>query len=184
MRSVGYAILMVLMTVPQAMAVYSNSLSMVLSKGEMEFKGRVIAETCAVAMAEQNLYVVIGQVRTNQFLHVGHDVHSTPVNLHLKDCHSWVRNQVGIVIEGIADVKNPEVLSIREGGGTASGVAIALFDARGAIIPINSHPRTRLQLGNGGVGSGLNLMAKYRSVSQEVLGGSVNAQALFALTYL
>ena len=39
-----------------------------------------------------------------------------------------------------ADGKNPDVLSVGEGPGIASGIGIALFDSQGQQLPLNRPP--------------------------------------------
>ncbi|HGM7585001.1 TPA: fimbrial protein, partial [Serratia marcescens] len=80
-----------------------------------------------------------------------------------------------------ADGKNPDVLSVGEGEGIASGVGIALFDEQGQLIPINSEPQSWKSLTKGT--RILQFVAKYRATGNSVIGGAANAQAWFSLTY-
>jgi fimbrial protein len=42
-----------------------------------------------------------------------------------------------VAFHGVADGKNPDVLSVGEGPGIASGIGIALFDSQGQQLPLN-----------------------------------------------
>ncbi|MNW05805.1 putative fimbrial-like protein YcbV precursor [compost metagenome] len=85
------------------------------------------------------------------------------------------------MFHGMADSNNPQVLSVGDGPGVASGVAVALFDDRGRFIPLNTAPRYWVPLQEGPVI--LHFVAKYRATGQPVNNGLANAQAWFALTY-
>ncbi|WP_435339484.1 fimbrial protein, partial [Klebsiella aerogenes] len=63
-----------------------------------------------------------------------------PFDIHLQDCSTAVSQHVGVSFRGVADGKNPDVLSVGEGPGIATGVGIALFDNEDQLIPLNSPP--------------------------------------------
>jgi fimbrial protein len=76
---------------------------------------------------------------------------------------------------------NPDVLSVGEGPGIATGIGVALFDKTGSQIPLNAPAGAWTQLHTGP--TTLHFVAKYRSTGNQVTGGAANAQAWFSLTY-
>ena len=88
---------------------------------------------------------------------------------------------MGVTFHGVADGKNPDVLSVGEGPGIASGIGIALVDSQGQQLPLNRPTDRWISLYRGR--TTLNFVAKYRATGRQVTGGAANAQAWFSLTY-
>ncbi|CAM4261518.1 fimbrial protein [Serratia silvae] len=149
--------------------------------GLMRFQGEVIAETCSVETGDRNLTVSMGHITTDRFRMAGDESGSVPFDLHLQNCNTAVSRNVGVMFHGMADRNNSQVLSVGDGPGIASGVAVALFDVRGQFIPLNTAPRYWVSLQEGPLI--LHFVAKYRATGQPVNDGLANAQAWFALTY-
>lgn len=163
------------------MAIAGNHWKVELPGGGVRFQGELIADACTVELADQHLTVIMGQVSSNRFHWVGDEADPVPFDIHLVNCSPNVSRNVGVMFQGVADGKNPDVLSIGEGPGIASGIAVALFDASGSFIPLNTIPQHWTPLPNGPLS--LHFVAKYRAVGHSVTGGLANAQAWFALTY-
>ena len=81
---------------------------------------------------------------------------------------------MGVTFRGVGDGKNPDVLSVGEGPGIATGIGIALFDKENRLIPLNSPPDawTRLYTGP----TTLHFVAKYRATGHQVTGGAAIAE--------
>lgn len=152
-----------------------------LPGGLMRFQGEVIAETCSVETSDRNLTVSMGHITTDRFRLAGDEADPVPFDLHLQNCTAAVSRSVGVMFHGMADRNNPQVLSIGDGPGVASGVAVALFDERGRFVPLNTAPQYWIPLQDGPLT--LHFFAKYRATGQPVNDGLANAQAWFALTY-
>ncbi|VTO12745.1 type 1 pilus biosynthesis fimbrial protein [Klebsiella variicola] len=104
--------------------------------------------------------VNLGQISSNRFHDVGEDSNPIPFAIHLQDCSTAVSQHVGVAFHGVADGKNPDVLSVGEGPGIASGIGIALFDSQGQQLPLNRPPDRWVPLYRGP--TTLNFVAKYR----------------------
>ncbi|MEX3137565.1 fimbrial protein [Serratia ureilytica] len=163
-------------------ALAGNNWNVILPGGNMRFQGEIIAEACRVEAGSRDMSVVMGQVSSNRFLATGYDAKSVPFNISLLDCSASVSRTVNISFYGVADVRNPELLSIGEGNGVASGVALAIFNEKNQLIPVNSNVDSLMYVPEKGPLS-LRFIAKYRSTAPYVTGGAANAQALFSLTY-
>ncbi len=108
--------------------------------GKHAFQGVIIAESCRVEAGDQQMTVNMGQISSNRFHSAGEDANPVPFDIHLQDCSTAVSQHVGVSFRGVADGKNPDVLSVGEGPGIATGVGIALFDNEDQLIPLNSPP--------------------------------------------
>lgn len=155
--------------------------SLALAEGTMRFQGVIIAEACRVEAGDRQMTVNMGQIGSYRLHSPGEDANPVPFDIHLQDCTTAVSERVGIAFRGVADGKNPDVLSVGEGPGIASNIGIALFDADDNLIPLNSPPLAWTRLYNGPMT--LHFVAKYRATGRQVTGGVANAQAWFALTY-
>lgn len=147
----------------------------------MRFQGVIIAESCRVEINDQQMTINLGQISSNRFHSEGEDASPVPLDIHLLDCSTAVSKHVGASFRGVADGKNPDVLSVGEGPGFATGVGIALFDRKEQLVPLNSPPGAWQRLYNGP--TTLHFVAKYRATSNQVTGGAINAQLWFSLTY-
>ena len=97
----------------------------------MRFQGLIMASSCRVEAGDRQMTVNLGQISSNRFHAVGEDSNPIPFAIHLQDCSTAVSQHVGVTFHGVADGK-PDVLSVGEGPGIASGIGIALFDSRPA----------------------------------------------------
>ncbi|MFP9230233.1 type 1 fimbrial minor subunit FimI [Pectobacterium cacticida] len=164
-----------------SLAFAGNQWNSTLPGGNMRFQGVIIAESCRVEAGDRQMTVRMGQISSNRFHSAGEDIHPVPFDIHLQECSTAVSQRVGVTFHGVADGKNPDVLSVGEGPGIATGVGVALFDKEDRLIPLNSPPTawTRLYTGP----TTLHFVAKYRATGYPVTGGAANAQAWFSLTY-
>jgi fimbrial protein len=152
-----------------------------LPGGAMRFQGELLAEACSVETSDRSLTVNMGQLRTNMLHAPGEDTDPIEFDIHLRDCNKNVSQYVGIAFNGVADGKNPDVISIGEGPNIAQDIGVAIFDATDTLIPLNSPPRRIAQVMNGE--TILHFVAKYRATGHHVTGGKADAQAWFSLTY-
>ncbi|MDI6539108.1 fimbrial protein [Pantoea ananatis] len=153
-----------------------------LPGGQMRFQGQLYADACEVALGDRSLTVTMGTVSSNRFMRDGDDADPIPFDIHLMNCNTNVSHRVAIQFRGVADGKNPDVLSVGEGPGIATNVGVALFDDQGNFIPLNGMlPQAWQKIQAGPMI--FHLLAKYRATGREVTGGAANAQAWFYLTY-
>lgn len=159
-----------------------NNWNVTVAGGNMRFQGEIIAEACRVEAGSHHMNVIMGQVRSNQFHFVGEEASPTPFEIKLLGCSATVSKHVSVAFHGVADRKNPQLLSVGEGDGIASGVAVAIFDRKNKLLPINGPVHSSTSLPIDGLLS-LRFIAKYSSTDLVVTGGRANATALFSLTY-
>ncbi|MFG1174661.1 fimbrial protein [Erwiniaceae bacterium CAU 1747] len=152
-----------------------------LAGGDMHFQGLIIAEACRIEAGDNQMTVDMGRVSSNRFHSVGEYTEPVSFSIHLQECSTAVSQHVSVTFRGVADGKNPDILSVGEGPGMATGVGVALFDENDKLIPLNVPAKNRYQHDTGG--KTLHLIAKYRTTDNVVVGGKVKAQAWFSLTY-
>ena len=171
--------LLLILLPPLALA--GDRWDVMLPGGNMRFQGVIIAAACRVEAGDRQMTVNMGQISSNRFHSVGEDADPVPFDIHLQDCSTAVSQRVGVTFHGVADGKNPDVLSVGEGPGIATGIGVALFDKDDRQIPLNSPPDRWIPLYTGP--TTLHFVAKYRATGRQVTGGAANAQAWFSLTY-
>lgn len=162
-------------------ALAGNKWNVTLPGGNMRFQGNIIAGSCRAEAGDRQMTVNMGQISSNRFHAVGEDTNPVPFDIHLQDCSPAVSERVGVAFHGVADGKNPDVLSVGEGPGIATGIGIALFDNEGRFVPLNRPPGSRIRRYTGP--AILHFVAKYRATGRQVTGGMVSAQVWFSLTY-
>lgn len=177
----GFKIFLLCLIIPHV-AFAGNKWGVTLPGGNMRFQGVVMAESCRVEAGNKMMIVDMGKISSNHFKWFGQESNPITFDIHLQDCSTSVSQRVGISFQGVSDGKNPHVLSVDSGEGSAKGLSIALFDNDGQFIPLNSPPSIWKELYNGK--TTLHFLAKYRATAKNVVGGKVNAQAWFSLTYL
>ncbi|STV03301.1 type 1 pilus biosynthesis fimbrial protein [Klebsiella pneumoniae] len=151
-----------------------------LPGGSMRFQGLIMASSCRVEAGDRQMTVNLGQISSNRFHAVGEDSNPIPFAIHLQDCSTAVSQHVGVTFHGVADGKNPDVLSVGEGRGSPVDRYYAIRQP-GPAAPAQSSsgslditlPRT----------DDAKFVAKYRATGRQVTGGAANAQAWFSLTY-
>ncbi|MEX3018215.1 fimbrial protein [Kluyvera sp. STS39-E] len=171
---------LILLLLPTA-ALAGNRWNVTVPGGGMRFQGEIIAEACSVDAGDRLMTVNMGQISSQRFHAAGEDASPVPFDIHLLDCSTAVSQHVGVSFHGAADGKDPDVLSVGEGAGIATGIGVALFDSDGSQIPLNGDPISWAKIYDGP--TTLHFVAKYRSTERQVTGGTANAQAWFSLTY-
>lgn len=105
------------------LALAGNQWNVTLPGGSMRFQGLIMASSCRVEAGDRQMTVNLGQISSNRFHDVGEDSNPIPFTIHLQDCSTAVSQHVGVAFHGVADGKNPDVLSVGEGPGIARGSA-------------------------------------------------------------
>ncbi|MBI0277969.1 fimbrial protein [Hafnia alvei] len=154
--------------------------------GTVHFKGTVIDAACAVDDNSIEQTVTMGQVRTARFgtagaVTVGKAAdQKVPFSISLKDCDSTVASNASLTFNGTASAAYPSALENAGGPGSASGVGIQIYDAKGAALSLGSASAT-VALINGE--NTLSFTADYVATKTTVTSGDVEATATFNVTY-
>lgn len=151
------------------------------ASGQMQFQGEVMTDTCIADDGNQYLTVDMGQTNNSIFRRAGDDSDPVMFSLNLKHCRPDVSRNIVVALRGMADKQNPELLVVESDDNVDHGIAIALFDDKGNLIPINTGKLAVRPEYTGP--QTVNLTARYRSTTDNVSGETANAQAWFLLTY-
>lgn len=144
-------------------------------------RGAITAAACSVAPVSSVQIIDMGQFRSNQFTEVGVYAPPVPFSIELNDCSTAVSETAAISFLGVADTKDPRVLSIEDGVDTARGVGLAIFDHTGNLVMPNAQPHTLGLLREGAMS--LRFIARYRATSRQVSGGRADAWTWFTVSY-
>ena len=123
-------------------ALAGNKWNTTLPGGNMQFQGVIIAETCRIEAGDKQMTVNMGQISSNRFHAVGEDSAPVPFVIHLRECSTVVSERVGVAFHGVADGKNPDVLSVGEGPGIATNIGLMMKETSYRLIVLQ-------QTGNG-----------------------------------
>jgi len=154
--------------------------------GTVHFKGTVIDAACAVDDNSIEQTVTMGQVRTARFGAAGSITVGTaanqkvPFSISLKDCDITVASNASVTFNGTAAAGLATALDNAGGPGSASGVGIQIYDAKGIAIGLGT-ASTPLALINGE--NTLAFTADYITTKTTVTPGDVEATATFNVTY-
>lgn len=150
--------------------------------GDVHFTGAVVEAACAVDTNSDAQTVDMGQVRSSLFGGTGTWGSPQPFTIVLKDCDIAISQQVGVAFNGVTDEKDPTVLAVTSGAGSAAHVGIGIFDNSGNVIVPNTAPQLFTTLKDDT--NVLNFVAKYRATAENVSPGEADAQTWFTLTYM
>lgn len=170
--------IMLLFFINLAMADEQN---VTLHGGMLRFQGEVYSDTCTVNDGDMLLAIPMGEISTHRFEKAGDYADAIPFDIRFKYCGKNVSRNMAVVFHGVSDVRNADLLAIEERDNAAKGVAIALFDEEGNLIPLNTG-QVSIKPDSSGPYT-LHLVAKYRATQSTVTGGYANAQAWFTLVY-
>lgn len=149
--------------------------------GRLAVFGAITTSGCSVSITNTDKIILMGNVRTDQFMGVGSDSQAVPFSIQLDDCESNISESVGIGFSGIVAEKDFQVLAITSGAEAAQGIGLALFNADNQLLQLNAMPAEYVQLSKGV--NTLKFFAKYRLVEPLSRPGTANAVADVNLVY-
>lgn len=150
--------------------------------GDVHFIGAVVEAACVVDTHSDAQTVEMGQVRSSLFSGTGTWGNPQPFSIVLKDCDTTTSKQVGVAFNGVTDARDPTVLAVTSGAGSAGNVGIGIFDSAGNLIIPNTQPQRFSTLKDDT--NVLSFIAKYRATAANVSPGEADAQTWFTLTYM
>lgn len=150
--------------------------------GDVHFSGAVVEAACVVDTDSEAQTVEMGQVRSSTFTSVGSWGDPQPFTIVLKDCDINISQRVGVAFNGVTDVKDPSVLAVTGGAGSAKNIGVGIFDSVGNLLIPNTSPQHFTSLNNDT--TVLSFIAKYRATAANISPGEADAQAWFTLTYI
>ena len=147
-------------------------------KSQVKFNGRILAESCTVVTADKNKTVLLGDHNKSYFTAVGTLSPKVPFTITLENCDT---QGVRLNYTGTASVGGGDMLALTGGGGTASGVGVAVFEQGGAS-PIAVGGYTAQKNAVSGTNTTFNFEAAYKRHGT-VVAGRADATADFIIDY-
>ena len=147
------------------------------------FTGRLINAPCTLRPSDETLQVDLGQIFQSSFNLAGRS-ESKPFTLHLDDCNGALASSVKVIFRGNENLALPGRLALDTGGATR-GVAIAIEDASGVVLPINT-PTPALPLNAGSNDLHFSAYVEGESVAllnKTIVPGPFLASATFTFEY-
>ena len=149
--------------------------------GQINFTGNITDASCNVDTAKIDENVRLGTGK--QLLHYRrHRNPKQPFHISVKDCPDTV-TKVAVLFDGQAADANEELLAINNGPGTATGVAIQLYEDDKQQKVKLGHVTNEHDIKTHDKDTELTFYADYRSTSEDVTVGEANAVVNFSMVY-
>ncbi len=142
--------------------------------------GTVSASTCTVSPDSQSKEINLGNISARQFQRAGDGSPEQIFILNLEKCSPTLSN-VTVTFNGDADTQNPDLLAIGSGAGAANGIAVAIYDQKRTLIPLNTASASYALQPDQTVA--LKFYARYLSTKDTVISGNATATTTFVLNY-
>ncbi|WP_054178528.1 fimbrial protein [Trabulsiella odontotermitis] len=163
------------------LAVIATMQTATASDGTIKFNGSIVDSPCVISSESKNQEVDLGAVKSSTFAATGDKSTATPFQIKLEECDLTAgQTKVNVVFTGIGDDDDTSLLSVDNGAGSATGVGIGLFDAKGEAIALNDGASLEALSEGETI---LNYDARYVSTKDAVTVGSASGQVDFSLTY-
>lgn len=151
------------------------------SSGEINITGNIVSNTCNISVDDREKTVDMGVVSSKQFLDGSTTAFPKGFTLTLVDCGP-AASAMTVGFQGTEDSSRHDLLAIDTGGGSATGMGIALLDDNKNQIPINTRT-TRYAIEPDAQKMVLQFYAQYTANGTAVKAGAANAMATFDFIY-
>ncbi|MCR1566119.1 fimbrial protein [Mixta calida] len=150
--------------------------------GQINFTGNITDASCNVDTAKTDENVRLGTWASSYFTTVGTETQKQPFHISVKDCPDTV-TKVAVLFDGQAADANEELLAINNGPGTATGVAVQLYEDDKQQKVKLGHVTNEHDIKTHDKDTELTFYADYRSTSEDVTVGEANAVVNFSMVY-
>ncbi|HBR6963865.1 fimbrial protein [Klebsiella aerogenes] len=157
----------------------NSAYALPVTDGTINFTGKVVDASCTVAAGSVSQTIPLDPVSTTLLKTAGDTANPTNVPIVLEECNTNTSNTVQVVFSGNSIPGDSTVLSLVDGGNSATQVGIKLYDSENNEIKLDE-PTAPISLTTGQ--TTLNFMAKYYALGQAG-AGDVNATATFTMIY-
>lgn len=148
--------------------------------GTINVSGSIIATGCEVDATSIAAPVALGDLSPENFATVGSISAKQNINIALTSCPT-TQAGVKLTATGAADATNNQLLALSTDS-VARGLGIALYNADGTLIPMNSPSASAAINAETGVAT-IALQAAAMSTATSVTGGAFTATTNFTLSY-
>ncbi len=164
-----------------AFAIELPSTSTAVSGGTINFEGRVVDAACSIAADSMDQTVVLSQVRTAKLSTAGETAgQKTPFSIQLEDCDTTVSTNASIVFNGSQDSDLAGSLANLAGAGSASNVALKLYDSEGNELAVGDQSAAAELIDGSNT---IPFSVDYVATKEAATAGKVSATATFNVIY-
>lgn len=146
----------------------------------LNITGRILSSTCQPEI--NPLTVPLGTISRTALGAKGTTAPAIAFQLQLKNCPAEI-GQIKVQFDGTPASGDNSALALTAASGVATGVAVQLQDAAGAIVPPGQASALMAIKGGKGSLNSLRFTARYIATTDKVTAGSANASATFTLWY-
>lgn len=149
--------------------------------GRVYVSGTITDNTCTLSPDSENIDVEMGAVSNRQFARAGDGANWQPFAINLQNCGATASG-VTVSFSGTADSHYHDLLALTPGDGSATGVAIGIYDKDKTAIALGDESAS-LAISSGQSSVHLQFYARYIADGEAVVAGNANASATFVLAY-
>jgi major type 1 subunit fimbrin (pilin) len=146
----------------------------------LNITGRILSAACEPEV--NPLAVPLGNISRTALNAKGETASPTAFQLRLKNCPAEV-SQVKVQFDGTPATGDSNALALTAVTGAATGIAVQLQDAAGAILPLGQPSALMAIKGGSGTVNSLVFRARYIATDDSVTAGIANASATFTIWY-
>ncbi|CAI0914271.1 fimbrial protein [Serratia liquefaciens] len=146
----------------------------------LNITGRILSSACQPEI--NPLTVPLGNISRAALSAKGSTAPAIAFQLRLKNCPAEI-GQIKVQFDGTPASGDNSALALTAGSGVATGVAVQLQDAAGAIVPPGQASALMTIKGGSGSLNSLGFTARYIATADSVTAGSANASATFTIWY-
>lgn len=151
-----------------------------VSGGKVTFNGEVTSGACAISSSDTDKIVSLDTVKSTSFTDADQLANaSKPFTISLLECDTTTRESVQISFNGQTVDGKPGLLANTAGAGSASNVALQIFNPDGSELEIGALS-SKVNLTETTI---IPLSVDYKSTAADVTAGKVQSVANFMLTY-
>lgn len=149
--------------------------------GTINFTGSVTTDACTVNTASATQTVALGSVNATSFKAAGDVASPTKFTIQLSSCPNTI-TKAAVRFDGTPNATDSRLLSLSSGQ-SATGLAVAIYEADGnTIIPLQT-ASTGITIDSGKTVNEMSYVAKYMSTAGSVTAGGANASTNFTISY-
>lgn len=149
--------------------------------GQVNITGSIQSNTCIVDTDSKNMTVSMGSVSSKQFYEAGATSAAQKFTIKLIKCGD-AATAVKVTFRGTSDGRDPRLLALDGGTGSASGMGIAILDLNRQPVALNTQS-VNYAITPGALTVSLDFYAEYKANGAAVNAGDANATATFVLDY-
>ncbi|KFC81414.1 fimbrial protein [Buttiauxella agrestis] len=149
--------------------------------GTIKFEGQVVDAACSVFADSMDQTVTLDQVTASKLATAGTAAgQQKSFNIKLEDCDTTASQNASVTFIGQSDAVTSGALANTAGAGAATNVALQLYGADGAVLPLGTTSSTTTLIDGENI---LPFSVDYIATGAAATAGNVSAVATFSTTF-